>query len=400
MISDILVVDDDVQVSQVAAKILRAAGYRVDVAHSPAEAIEATKPGLAVAIVDLYFGNSLEGIELADRIRAATDADILFATGQPDIETAIDALRHGAYDYLIKPFRPDELLLAVKRCMDKRQLAADLAKEKDLRKRLAEEVARRERLEMQVRQAQKMDAIGRMASMIAHDFNNYLTAIMGSTQMLLNMELDRCARAEAEELRKASDEAAALVRQILVFVRHERPRAALLSPSALIGDMKMLLARLVRSSVQLSLDLGASVPGILIDESQFRQIVMNLCSNARDAMAGEGALTIRTKVVDLEPGRPCLYPTDKAGRYVALEVSDTGCGMEEDVMDHLFEPFFTTKPQGRGTGLGLSTVYEIVRQNHGCIEVASQSGRGTTFSVYFPVSMEPVTPHRGEGAYA
>lgn len=240
--------------------------------------------------------------------------------------------------------------------------------------------------EEQLRQAQKMDAIGRLAGGVAHDFNNILTAILGYSELLLeHLAPNDPMRRQIEEIRAAAERAATLTRQLLIFSRKQELTVEVLDINAGITNIETLLRRLIGEDIELVTHLKTEDGCIQADASQLEQVLMNLVVNARDAMPHGGTLTIETANVDLASDYPGLLPDNKpGGPYVMLSVSDTGVGMSKEVQSHLFEPFFTTKEKGKGTGLGLSTVYGIVKQNGGLISVCSEPGKGSTFKVYFP----------------
>ncbi|MBW8889904.1 MAG: PAS domain S-box protein [Fibrobacteres bacterium] len=241
--------------------------------------------------------------------------------------------------------------------------------------------------EEQFRQSQKMEAVGRLAGGVAHDFNNLLTAINGYADLLLGMmEREDSRRSYLEEIRKAGDRAASLTNQLLVYSRRQilSPRAVNLNDVA--SQMETMLRRLIGEDIEFQVRLDGEIDTIKADPGQIEQVILNLVVNARDAMPKGGLLSLETHQVDMadEPG--CLNEPAIAGQYVRLTVRDTGVGMEDSVKSRLFEPFFTTKKTGHGTGLGLSTVYGIVRQSGGCIGVESEKGKGTAFKVYFPAA--------------
>ncbi|MGN6392244.1 MAG: response regulator [Gemmatimonadales bacterium] len=254
------------------------------------------------------------------------------------------------------------------------------------------DVTERKSLEDQLRLAQKMEAVGQLAGGIAHDFNNLLTAILGSTELLLSSTGPEDPRREdVQEIGRAAHRASALVRQLLAFSRKQVMQPRLVNLNAIVRDMGGMLRRLVGERIALRLDLDPALGEVTADPGQIEQVIANLGVNARDAMPDGGMLTIVTANVS----RPGVPGADReglppGGPLVALAVSDTGTGMDEHVLAHLFEPFFTTKEMGRGTGLGLATVYGIVRQSGGQIQVASRPGEGSTFTVYFPRVDEPV----------
>ena len=243
----------------------------------------------------------------------------------------------------------------------------------------------RRTLEAQYQQAQKMEAVGRLAGGVAHDFNNMLTVILGYCELLL-VDLDRDDRRQADiaEIQKAGASAAALTRQLLAFSRKEIIEPTLLDLNVVVGDMRVMLGRLIGEDVAVVLGLAAERAPVKADRGQLEQIVLNLAVNARDAMPAGGILTIETANVDLNDSQAKLHVSVKPGPYVALTVTDTGTGMTPQVRARMFEPFFTTKESGRGTGLGLATVHGIVTQSGGSIYVFSEVGRGTSFRVYLP----------------
>ncbi len=240
----------------------------------------------------------------------------------------------------------------------------------------------RKRLEEQFRQAQKMEAVGRLAGGVAHDFNNLLTVIGGYTQMLLEtMKPDDPSRSPIEEIDRASASAAALTQQLLAFSRRQIVTPQLLDLNQLVAGLDKMLHRLIGEDVELATLLAPQVPNVKVDAGQIEQVVMNLVVNARDAMPRGGTLTIRTEVAEFSERSPQGVGP---GRYVVLSVADTGRGMTEETKLHIFEPFFTTKGRGKGTGLGLSTVYGIVKQSGGEVAVTSAPGEGSTFRVFLP----------------
>jgi PAS domain S-box-containing protein len=243
----------------------------------------------------------------------------------------------------------------------------------------------RRSLEAQVRQASKMEAVGQLAGGVAHDFNNLLTVIMSYGAMLLDrLGPDDCNREDVEEIAAAADRAAALTRQLLAFSRKQVMQPQVMDINAVVGEVENMLRRIIGEDIELVISLDPGVATIDADPGQLQQVLMNLVVNARDAMPGGGRLQISTSnsrlSVESAPG--AVRAVD--GDYVVLTVSDTGTGMTREVQHRLFDPFFTTKDQGRGTGLGLSTVYGIVKQSGGEIFVHSELGEGSSFNVYFP----------------
>ncbi len=250
-----------------------------------------------------------------------------------------------------------------------------------------EDITHRKRLEAEFRQAQKMEAIGRLAGGVAHDFNNLLTAIVGYTELALEGIGDGDPlRDDLSEIRKAGESAASLTRQLLAFSRHQVLQPVVLSLNTVVSEMTKMLARVIGEDVVLVTALDPGLKPTRADRGQIEQVIMNLAVNARDAMPSGGRLVIQTANRTLhDPGGAGL-PELTPGEYVVLAVSDTGQGMDAQVRSHLFEPFFTTKERGRGTGLGLATIYGIIKQSAGHIVVDTRAGRGSSFVVFLPVS--------------
>src|SRR5215472_6296126 len=244
-------------------------------------------------------------------------------------------------------------------------------------------------LEMQIAQGQKMQAIGQLAGGIAHDFNNMLTAIIGfSDFLLMNHRPTDPAFQDIMNIKQNANRAAGLVRQLLAFSRQQTLRPQVLQLGDLLSDLSILLSRLLGENIELRLDQASGLWPVKADLHQFEQVIINLAVNARDAMPDGGKLTIRTVNVDERDSRELGAHQIVPGEYVLIEVSDTGCGMSEEVKQKIFEPFFSTKEIGRGTGLGLSTVFGIVKQGGGYIYAESEVGRGTDMRVYLPRYIE------------
>jgi PAS domain S-box-containing protein len=256
---------------------------------------------------------------------------------------------------------------------------------------ILEDTSERKRLEAQLRQAQKMEAVGRLAGGIAHDFNNLLAVIMGHSDLIRSvLRKGDILTHDVEQIRKASERAATLTRQLLAFSRRQFLQPQVIDANTLVANLATMLRRLIGEDIQLELRLDPEAGRVSADPGQLEQVIMNLTVNARDAMPQGGHLTIETAPAALDQAFVATHPGSSAGAHVRLSIHDTGCGMGPDVLAHLFEPFFTTKEPGRGTGLGLSTVYGIVKQHRGYIDVASEPGRGSTFGVYLPrIEMKP-----------
>jgi signal transduction histidine kinase/ActR/RegA family two-component response regulator len=243
---------------------------------------------------------------------------------------------------------------------------------------------RQRALDAQLQQAQKMEALGQLAGGIAHDFNNLLTQILGYCDLLTDSLGEDPRAADVREVRKASDHAAALTRDLLAFSRKQVPELRVLDLNAVISDSARMLARLLGETIDMDVRLNPALGRIKADPTHVNQILMNLVANARDAMPDGGKLTVETRNTELDEEYRSTHLDARPGRYVQLAVTDTGQGMTPEVQAHLFEPFFTTKAIGKGTGLGLASVHGIVKQSGGNIWVYSEPGRGTTFKVHLP----------------
>ncbi len=250
---------------------------------------------------------------------------------------------------------------------------------------VAQDVGERKQLESQLRQSQKMEAVGRLAGGVAHDFNNMLMVIKGHTELLLNVlpPTENIAR-KIQQIDRSADRAAALTRQLLAFSRMQVLQPQVIRLNTVVDEMGKLLPRLIGEDIELAVRAADDLGTIRADASQMEQVIMNLAVNARDAMPNGGKLLIETKNADLDYSYAMGHPLMKPGQYVQLSVSDSGTGMDANTQAHIFEPFFTTKEKGKGTGLGLATVYGIVKQSGGFIWVYSELGKGTCFKIYLP----------------
>ena len=262
------------------------------------------------------------------------------------------------------------------------------------------DVGERKTLEAQLRQSQKMEAIGRLAGGVAHDFNNILTVIQAAAEfMLADLEVDDVRRTDAIHIRDAADRAAGLTRQLLAFSRQQVLHLRTVDFNAVVTAIEPMVRRLVEENITVATRLAPALDPIRADANQLEQVILNLVVNARDAMPDGGTLLIETSNVVLDEAYPLAHATAQPGPHVVLTVTDTGCGMDATTQASIFEPFFTTKPLGQGTGLGLATVYGIVKQSGGHIWVYSELGRGTSFKIYFPRCTAPETDVEAASAH-
>ncbi|WFB37771.1 response regulator [Kiritimatiellota bacterium B12222] len=314
-------------------------------------------------LVDLGLPDS-QGLDTYRQARRwANDLPIIVLTGLDDEVTGLSALREGAQEYLVKGQLSEySLARALRYALEQKSL------------------------EERLRHAQKMEAMGQLSAGVAHDFNNILSVILGRVGMMIpeieNEELANSAR----EIQRAAERASHLTRQLLTFSRQQVMQLKPLDFNDLVGNVTQMLRRILGEDIHLELQLGSKVPLVDADVGMMEQVILNLAVNARDAMQGGGKLTLQTKSVEFSVEESKRFKDGYAGHFVQLSVSDNGCGMTEKVMQRIFEPYFTTKDVGKGTGLGLATIFSIVQQHRGWIDVKSELKKGSSFSVYLPVS--------------
>jgi two-component system cell cycle sensor histidine kinase/response regulator CckA len=259
---------------------------------------------------------------------------------------------------------------------------------------VSRDVTERRQMQERLAEGEKMEAIGRLAGGVAHDFNNLLTVISGYAAILRE---NPSATQPLDEIEHAAEQAAALTAQLLAFSRRQVLHPQAVDVNDIVGAMGPMLERIIGDDVQVAVQLGDGVPPVEADRAQIERVVLNLAANARDAMPRGGRLTIETALVELDESYIATHGDVTPGRHVLLAVSDTGVGMTEEVRKRLFEPFFTTKEGGGGTGLGLATVFGVVKQSGGSIFVYSEEGRGTTFKIYLPVTSRSVPVPSADG---
>jgi signal transduction histidine kinase len=376
----VLIVEDSEDDTALLVRELGRGGYevtfeRVDSASALAVALEKREWDLVVCDYSMPHFSGSEALRL---LRGkGSELPFIYLSGTIGEETAVTALKQGAQDYLMK----DNL---------KRLIPA-------IERELREVELRRERkeLEIQVQRLQKFEAIGRLAGGIAHDFNNALGVILGWAEMGYDDAPDGSAAQEKFRLiREQAQHSAGLTSQLLAFARRQVLQRRNVSVNDLVLETRNLLRSVVGEQIEFEVDLAADLQVALADSTQIQQVLMNLCLNGRDAMPAGGRLLIQTRNVEIDEGFCRAHSYGRPGEYIVLSVSDTGVGMDPASLDRLFEPFFTTKELGRGTGLGLATVYGIVKQHDGFVNVYTEAGQGTTFRVYLPAATGAAEPRR------
>jgi two-component system, cell cycle sensor histidine kinase and response regulator CckA len=368
----VLLVEDDDAYADLLSEALDA--IRVPLRLHRVRSLEAALAGLDdptpdAVLLDLALPDSA-GIETVRRMHVAAPAvPLVVITSQEDEALALEAVKEGADDYLVKGSADGQVV----------SRAIRYARERSALRRTL--MAREE----QLRQAHKMEAVGRLAGGVAHDFNNVLSAIFGYAELLLDQfdETDP-RRADVVEIRRSADRAANLTRQLLAFSRKEVIQPRILRLHDVVSGMEGLLRRLVGEDVVIEIATQPGLWHVRADPGQVEQVIMNLAANARDAMPSGGYLTIETGNITVASPDPQATPGLRVGDYAWMAVTDTGTGIPDAVRPHIFEPFFTTKATGEGTGLGLATVYGIVKQMAGGIYLEPAEGTGTRFRVYLP----------------
>ncbi|WP_176697856.1 response regulator [Candidatus Nitrospira nitrosa] len=318
--------------------------------------------------------------------KMASHVPFIFVSTSINESLITELLNRGVTDIISKDAL-GRLIPAVRRIVKEQQ-------EREAR-REAEESLREHQL--QLRHIQKLEAVGRLAGGLAHDFNNLLTVILGHSQVVLNeIDVAHPLRTQIQEMHNAGERARVLIRQLLMFSRKRPSEARVISLNTLLDDFESMLRRVIGEDIQLTVNLSQDDLRIKMDPALVEQIVMNLVVNARDAMPNGGRLTLELQLMHLDQA-PRYHVMDLSpGEYVKLSVSDTGCGMSPEVQTHMFQPFFTTKDEEKGTGLGLSTVFDIVTQGGGGLDVTTMIGEGTRVDVYFPRSVGAIGPATGE----
>jgi signal transduction histidine kinase len=382
-----LIADDSENDVLLLVRVLRKAGYepvyeRVWTAPAMKAALQRQAWDIVISDYEMPNFGGFEALQLLKE--SGHDLPFILVSGVVSEETAVAAMKAGAHDYIMKR-NLARLVPAIER--ELREAQTRVA-------RKAAEAALRQS-EEQLRQVQKIEAMGRLAAGVAHDFNNILTVITGHSELLSRqLDADDPRRKNAEQIEKAAYRAAGLTRQLLIFSRKQVIEPRVLNLNAVILNIKKMLCRLIGEDIEFCTLLDPAAGHIKADPGQIKQVIMNLAVNARDAMPTGGKLTVTTANITPDKNHLKNFPDMDAGDYVMLAIADTGTGMSEEVKAHLFEPFFTTKPPGTGTGLGLATCFGIVKQNTGHINVQSELGSGTTFKIYFPQVQSAIEPLR------
>ncbi len=364
-------VDVELEELELRAGGLEFTSRRVETEEQCREAIRDFKPHVILCDYSLPGADGPVFLQMAREL--CPEVPFLFVSGAIGEDRAIEALKNGAVDYVLKD-RLGALAVRVRRALEE-----------------FEERRRRELLEEQLRQAQKAEAIGRLAGGVAHDFNNLLTVINGCAEFSLEqLPHDHPVSENLLEIRQTARRAADLTRQLLAFGRKQILASKVIDLNAVVAGMEKMLRRLIGEDINLVLALHPQLGRVKADTGQIEQVIMNLAINARDAMPEGGTLTLETQNLELDDAYARAHTSVQPGPHVMLAVSDTGAGMDHDTLGHVFEPFFTTKGPGKGTGLGLATVYGIVKQSGGNTSVYSEVRRGTTFKVYLPQTEAPL----------
>jgi len=332
----------------------------------------------------------MDGFETCRRLMADENINripvIMITAIKTDAQSRIKGLEVGANTFLAKPIDEYELISQIKVALRIKKAEDTLRKKRDsLEHIVAERTAEREKIQAQLMQSQKMESIGRLAGGVAHDLNNMLGVIIGHTELAMDIiDNSNPVYEDLEEIRKAAERSANLTRQLLAFARKQIISPKIIDLNRTVKDMLKMLERIIGEDIELKWQPQDDLWSIKIDPSQIDQILANLCVNARDAIKNVGTLTIKTENIFVDQTFCSKHTEFVSGEYVLLSVNDNGSGIDKKIMEHIFEPFFTTKEVGKGTGLGLSTIYGIVKQNNGIIDVKSTLGEGSTFNIYLP----------------
>jgi signal transduction histidine kinase/ActR/RegA family two-component response regulator len=368
----------DASAEAIAAE-LREGGYEplYRTVNHCAELHDALAEGWDIAIADFQSRcGPLDALRIVQE--AGIDLPVIVVSGRIKDADVLSVLKAGAADHL-----PRGNLMRLNAAVERELRSSKMRRDRNA-------------LEEQFRQAQKMEAVGRLAGGVAHDFNNLLTVITGYSDLLLSgFDLAEHQRSALEQIRRSAERGGALTNQLLSFSRKQPLETRTVHVNHLVMHTEKMLRRLIGEDIELVVIPAAGSDVVEADPGRLEQVILNLAVNARDAMPDGGKLTIETAAVTLSESFSARQLGVEPGRYVMLTISDSGVGMDAETLSHLFEPFFTTKRVGRGTGLGLATAYGIIRQSRGAIRYDSELGKGTTASVFLPLA--PVAPHEEDG---
>lgn len=376
----LLIVDDDQDFAASLARLLRIERYDVAVAHDRSGALSVID-GIEVALVDIRLGHE-DGVQLASELtRAKPELLVVMVTAYASVQTAIKALQAGIYDYVCKPFEPDDLLATIARCFDRLRLARERAETEEL-----------------LRQSRRMEAVGRLSAGIAHDFNNLL-AVVGGNLRLVQEELARGPQGDIAILSELVEDALSAVqegittnRRLLAVGRAQPLLPRRIELGATLAEMARNLRPALGEDIVVQLRLPEAPCPTHVDPHQLEASLLNLVLNARDALAGAGTIRLGIGLVDLPGGSPSLLDDMPPGTYASVAVEDDGCGMTPEVAERALHPFFSTKPAESGSGLGLATVYGFVRQSGGNLVIESEPGVGTRICLLLPTAPVLIGP--------
>ena len=381
----LLSIEDDLVVSNAITSYFEDMDFSVCNAHDGEEGIKIfreLRPD--IILTDLRLPK-IDGLQVISIIKEESpDTPVIVVSGMGTMDDAIKSLKLGTWDYLTKPITDMKLLgHSVSKCLERARL---IKENKRYQNHLEEEVKKRT---AELHQAQKLEAIGTLAGGIAHDFNNILGAIIGYTDLAL-LELEGCKKGMEEKLlqiKKAGNRAKDLVAQILTFSRKSQSERMSIELSPIIKEALKLLRAGIPTTIDINQHIENDLLQVLADPTEIHQVIMNLCTNSVHAMKDErGGIDVSLSAIVIDDQQAQRIPKIKTGKYVKLSIHDTGCGMDQEMINHIFDPFFTTKEKGKGTGMGLSVVHGIVSDMGGTIIVNSTPGLGSTISVFFPVS--------------
>ena len=375
---NILIVDDDLAMAHSIHNVLITQGYHVQTVDNALTALEKIQEGgFDLVLLDVMMPE-MTGFQLLDTLdRTNLDTYFIIMTGDTTMESAVEAIRRGASDYLKKPFEPNELLIRVENISKQKQLKAEHHRIEGQKKQL----------EMELYQSQKMEAIGTLAGGIAHDFNNILSIILGNSELALeSLDEHNPIKQNLEQIFEAGNRAKDITYQLLSFCRKGDSKRLPLNLNTIIEKSLKLMRASLPSNIEIHHNLLADVHTVLGDATQIHQILINLCTNASHAMEGRGGrIDVNLEDITIQASQIAEFNGLTPGKYIKLVVSDTGQGIDPQIVDQIFDPYFTTKEVGKGTGMGLSLVQGIVKNHGGDITVQSEFGQYTSVTILLPI---------------